>query len=319
MTTTAHEPRTDAGGSGADGSAARRRELAAFLRSRRERLAPERVGLPRGRRRRTPGLRREEVAHLSAVGVTWYTWLEQGRDIRVSVQVLDALARALLLDRGERAHLFALAGAPDPLPDAECPVLADSARLLLRQMAPFPASLQNARYDVLAANRPYARVFGDIEELPPEDRNCLWLLLTDAEWRAPFLDRDEMLRDLVAKFRGAMAEHVADPVWKAMLRRLEEASPEFRELWQQHEVARAAPHVKRYEHPRAGLLRLEHRNLWVNPHPGSHRLVTFVPADEETERRLEWLHSEDGAAPRVGDNGRSAPVRIPDIPEETAR
>ncbi|MGQ4427403.1 helix-turn-helix domain-containing protein, partial [Streptomyces violaceoruber] len=98
------------------GSEIRRHELAAFLRSRRERIAPEQVGLPRGRRRRTPGLRREEVAQLSAVGVTWYTWLEQARDIQVSVQVLDALARTLLLDPTERAHLFQLAGSVDPTP-----------------------------------------------------------------------------------------------------------------------------------------------------------------------------------------------------------
>ncbi|NEE58031.1 helix-turn-helix domain-containing protein, partial [Streptomyces sp. SID8455] len=87
----------------------------------RERITPEQVGLVRGRRRRTPGLRREEVAQLSAVGVTWYTWLEQARDIQVSAQVLDALARALLLDPSERAHLFALSEAPDPAPGTECP------------------------------------------------------------------------------------------------------------------------------------------------------------------------------------------------------
>lgn len=92
----------------------RRRELAEFLRSRRERIAPEQVGLVRGRRRRTPGLRREEVAQLSAVGAPWYTWLEQAREIQVSPQVLDALARALLLDRSERAHLFSPAGGVDP-------------------------------------------------------------------------------------------------------------------------------------------------------------------------------------------------------------
>src|ERR1700755_622936 len=100
--------------------AMRRRELAEFLRHRREHIAPEQVGLPRGARRRTPGLRREEVAQLSAVGVTWYTWLEQARDIQVSAQVLDALARALLLDRTERTHLFALGAAADPDPTTPC-------------------------------------------------------------------------------------------------------------------------------------------------------------------------------------------------------
>src|SRR5919198_5844119 len=118
------------------GSEIRRHELAAFLRSRRERITPEEVGLPRGRRRRTPGLRREEVAQLSAVGVTWYTWLEQARDIQVSVQVLDALARTLMLDSSERAHLFNLAGAVDPAPNADCSGVTDAQRLLLEQLEP---------------------------------------------------------------------------------------------------------------------------------------------------------------------------------------
>src|SRR4051812_21014540 len=113
MTTMAQETSTAA----TDGI--RRGELAAFLRSRRERITPEQVGLPRGRRRRTPGLRREEVAQLAAVGVTWYTWLEQARDIHVSVQVLDSIARALLLDRSERQHLFELSGAVDPSPGSQ--------------------------------------------------------------------------------------------------------------------------------------------------------------------------------------------------------
>jgi transcriptional regulator with XRE-family HTH domain len=107
--------------SGHSSADVRRRELADFLRSRRERITPDQVGLPAGRRRRTPGLRREEVAQLSAVGVTWYTWLEQARDIQVSAQVLDAIARALMLDPPERAHLFVLAGVPDPDPGRECP------------------------------------------------------------------------------------------------------------------------------------------------------------------------------------------------------
>ncbi len=124
--------------------AARRQELAAFLRSRRERISPSRSGCPAGRRRRTPGLRREEVAQLSAVGVTWYTWLEQARDIQVSVQVLDALARALLLDPTERAHLFRLAGAVDPAPTTDCPAVTPALRALLERIEPYPPASRTA-------------------------------------------------------------------------------------------------------------------------------------------------------------------------------
>ncbi|WP_052029333.1 helix-turn-helix transcriptional regulator, partial [Streptomyces aurantiacus] len=264
----------------------RRQELAAFLRSRRERISPEQVGLVRGARRRTPGLRREEVAQLSAVGVTWYTWLEQGRAIRVSAQVLDAIARALLMDPTERGHLFVLAGVVDPRPDYDCPLLSPTALRLMHTIAPYPATLQNARYDVLAHNRPFAQLFGELTELPPRERNCLWLLTTSAHWRETFLDRDEMLRDLIAKYRASMAEHVAEPAWKERLDGLLAESAEFRELWRRHEVATMSPHVKRYRHPEVGLLRLEHRNLWMAPQPQAHRLVAYVPADEETEVRL---------------------------------
>ncbi|MFF8727484.1 helix-turn-helix transcriptional regulator [Streptomyces sp. NPDC015171] len=267
----------------------RRRELAAFLRSRRERITPEQVGLPRGPRRRTPGLRREEVAQLSAVGVTWYTWIEQGRAAHVSAQVLDAVARALLMDPAERAHLFALAGTADPRAEAECPVAAPSALKVVERLAPYPASLQNARYDVLAANRPFARIFGDPAELPPADRNCLWLLATSERWKRDFLDRDEMLRDLIAKYRAGMAEHMAEPAWKEQLQRLLRASAEFRALWERHEVAPMSPHVKRYLHPLVGLIRLEHRNMWLAPQSPAHRVVAYLPADQESERRLELL------------------------------
>ncbi|CAO0831375.1 hypothetical protein SMICM17S_05352 [Streptomyces microflavus] len=204
----------------ASASEMRRHELAAFLRSRRERITPEQVGLVRGRRRRTPGLRREEVAQLSAVGVTWYTWLEQARDIQVSAQVLDALARALLLDPSERAHLFALSEAPDPAPGTECPTVTPALRTMLEQLDPIPACVQNSRYDVLAYNRTYSRLLCDLDALPPEDRNCLLLAFTHDEWRASVVDLPEVTRMMAAKFRASMAGHLAEPAWKALLHRL---------------------------------------------------------------------------------------------------
>lgn len=205
--------------------AVRRGELAAFLRSRRERITPEQVGLPRGPRRRTPGLRREEVAHLSAVGVTWYTWLEQARDIHVSPQVLDAVARALQMDRAERGHLFALAGAADPVRGTECAVVTQSMRQMLDQLAPFPAVVQNSRFDILAYNSTYGRLLCDLDALPEEDRNCMWLAFTNADWRASLVELDKTLCVMAAKFRASMAGHVAEPAWKALVARLEAASP----------------------------------------------------------------------------------------------
>ncbi|MBB4884366.1 hypothetical protein FHS38_000375 [Streptomyces netropsis] len=269
----------------------RRSELAAFLRSRRERITPEQVGLPRGPRRRTPGLRREEVAQLAAVGVTWYTWLEQARAIQVSAQVLDSIARALLFDPGERAHLFALAGTADPLPDTACTGVSPALRRILEQLDPFPACVQNARYDILAYNRTYATLMCDLDALPQEERNCLWLTFTNPDWAASVVDREEQMRAMAGKFRAAMAEHIAEPAWKCLLKRLLDASPEFRQMWARHEVVQpVAYRTKTYRQSRVGLLRLDHNGLWTGPHPGA-RVVTFTPADEESHERLRRLHA----------------------------
>ncbi|MFE1173565.1 helix-turn-helix transcriptional regulator [Streptomyces sp. NPDC058773] len=274
--------------------AARRAELAAFLRSRRERITPEQVGLPRGARRRTPGLRREEVAHLGAVGVTWYTWLEQGRDIHVSPQVLDAVARALLLDRAERSHLFALAGAVDPMPGTECTGVTRELRQILEQLSPFPAVLQNSRFDILAYNGTYGRLMCDLDALPEEDRNCMWLAFTHPEWRATVGDLEATMRVMAAKFRASMAEHLAEPAWKALVARLTEASPEFREIWAQHEVLRPVSAVKRFRHPRVGTLQLTATSLWTGPNPGP-KLLSYTPVDETSRERLEQLAAEPAA------------------------
>src|SRR4051812_39715067 len=202
MTTMAQETAVPATASHSSLSSIRRHELAAFLRHRREHLTPEQVGLPRGRRRRTPGLRREEVAQLSAVGVTWYTWLDQARDIQVSPQVLDALARALMLDPSERSHLFSLAGALDPAPNAACPNVTPALRAMLDQLGPIPACIQNSRYDILAYNSTYGRLLCDLDARAPEDRNCLWLAFTDPDWRASVVDVAEVNRVMAAKFRA---------------------------------------------------------------------------------------------------------------------
>ncbi|MEV0448307.1 helix-turn-helix domain-containing protein [Streptomyces sp. NPDC050600] len=277
----------------------RRHELAGFLRSRRERISPEQAGLPRGRRRRTPGLRREEVAQLSAVGVTWYTWLEQARPIQVSPQVLDALAGALLLDPTERNHLFALAGQTDPHPETPCPAVTPALRRLLDQLEPVPAAVQNSRYDFLAHNRTFGRLFCDLDALPREERNSLWLAFTNDDFRAAVTDLPEVLTSLAGKLRAAMAEHLAEPAWKELVHRLRTASPEFRELWARHDVVDQSGRTKLIRNAHVGLLRLEHTNLYLGPAAGP-RLVTYVPVDEASragvERLRELILAEEAAA-----------------------
>ncbi|MFG2805668.1 MULTISPECIES: helix-turn-helix domain-containing protein [Streptomyces] len=289
MTTMAREttPRTPEAHRDAD---VRRSELAAFLRSRRERIAPEQVGLPRGRRRRTPGLRREEVAQLSAVGVTWYTWLEQARDIQVSVQVLDALARALLLDPSERAHLFRLAGAADPTPATTCPSVTPAMRTLLEQVEPFPACLQNSRYDILAHNRTYGLLLCDLDAVPPEDRNCILLSYTHAEWQSSIVHLEETQRLMAARFRATMAGHLTEPAWKMLLDRLHAESPAFRAAWDRHEVVAHRSKRKEFRNRHVGRVTVDHTDLWLTPGTGP-RIVTYVPADEESRERLDMLQA----------------------------
>jgi transcriptional regulator with XRE-family HTH domain len=274
----------------------RRRELAAFLRSRRERIAPEEVGLPPASRRRTPGLRREEVATLAGVGVTWYTWLEQGRDINASPQVLDAVARTLLLDPNEREHLFRLADAPEVTSESECQGLPPTAQLLLDQLCPYPACVRNARYDTLAFNGAYERLLGPLSTLPFEDRNSLWRVFTSPYCRATMIDWPEVSRRMVAEFRSAMAEHVAEPAWKWLVTRLLAASPEFAELWARHEVAAPANVTKRFLHPEVGLLRLNSTSLWLGQRLGT-RMITFTPADQESGEQLRRLSQLELAVP----------------------
>jgi transcriptional regulator with XRE-family HTH domain len=268
----------------------RRDELASFLRSRRERISPEQVGLPTGGRRRTPGLRREEVAQLAGVGVTWYTWLEQGRDIRASEQVLDAIAATLRLDPFERGHLFTLAGAPEPAVEKECRAISPSTHTLMRQLEPLPAAIQNARCDILAANRTFDRMVGGLERRPLEERNGLLLAFTDADWRSRLADWPEAGMRLVGQFRAAMAQHVADSGWKCLVKRLKAESAEFREMWEQHEIRALENLTKRYFSPEVGLMRFHYTNMWFGPHPGL-RMTVYTPVDEDTWAKIRTLAS----------------------------
>ncbi|MEV4149655.1 helix-turn-helix transcriptional regulator [Amycolatopsis sp. NPDC049691] len=263
----------------------RRQELARFLRSRRERITPEQVGLPLLGRRRTPGLRREEVAQLAGVGVTWYTWLEQGRDINASEQVLQAIARTLRLDPHEHTHLFRLAGAPEPESEKDCQVITPAMELMLKKLEPYPVAVRNARCDLLAYNRGYTWLMGDVDAIPFEDRNTLVQCLLNPEWRKRMLDWDTNIPRVIASFRAAMAEHVAEPAWKSLVKRLKAESPLFAELWPHHDVNSEPIRTKRYLHPDVGLLRFNFTYLYYGRR-SEITMSTYTPADEETAAKL---------------------------------
>src|SRR5882757_7449359 len=230
---------------------AARQELASFLRSRRERIAPEQVGLPPGRRRRTPGLRREEVAQLASVGVTWYTWLEQGRPINASVQVLDAVARVLNLGPAERWHLYRLADVPGIPTSVDTQPLPGEVPPVLDALDPKPACVYNGKYDLLACNESYAAMFPVLAVADGEQRNALWQLFTMRPW--PQCDR-AMLPHMVATLRANYGRHVGEPEWTQFVARLCAASDEFAQLWASHEVAEPMPEVKSFQNPEVGQL-----------------------------------------------------------------
>jgi transcriptional regulator with XRE-family HTH domain len=263
----------------------RRIELGKFLRTRRARLSPADFDMPAGSRRRTPGLRREELALLAGVGVSWYTWLEQGREINVSTQVLDALARTLRLDRAERWHMYVLAEAVPVAVNTGRGQVTEELTEILHSLDPLPAVVTNARFDILAENDAYRDLFCDWHSLPCIHRNTLWCTLTEPAARDKFPQYEESVRYQVARFRAAYARHVGDQDWEEDIRRLTLLSSEFAELWARHEVAEFRPSIRTFIHRHAGALTFTTNELQV-PVALEARLGIYTPADDETRKRL---------------------------------
>ena len=260
-------------------------ELASFLRDRRGRLQPETVGLPPGFRRRTPGLRREEVAQLASVGLTWYTWLEQGRDIHVSPDVLCRVARVLQLEPIERMHLFRLAG-HEPQHAVTDEAVRPSLRRVIDSWEPYPALVMGRRYDVLAWNRSYERIMGDYNELPAGRRNVLWSMFMRPSRRALLREWAREAELLVASFRAEAAPHLDEPEFQELVADLLESSPEFAALWARQDVRGRPEGWKLLDHPELGQLDLEYTTYRVNDEPGL-KLVLYAPeAGSATDRLL---------------------------------
>jgi hypothetical protein len=269
----------------------RRTELAVFLRACRARLSPADAGLPEGSaagRRRTPGLRREEVAQLSGVGVTWYTWLEQGRDITASAQVIDALARALLLTGDQHWHLRELAGLSPPEPPAPATGMLHRLRLLVSAAEPSPASVYDVHFDYVAWNQPYALLRHDPGTLPVSLRNMVWMMFTDPGNRARMVRWEPAARAVLSQFRAAAGRHPDDPRFAELVAALTEASPQFRDWWAEYPVRSFRPAIIAVNHPEGGLIRLQMFQLRLVDQPGL-IMVIQVPAGETDLARVRSL------------------------------
>jgi transcriptional regulator with XRE-family HTH domain len=261
-------------------------DLAEFLRGRRAAVDPTDVGLPTGPRRRQPGLRREEVALLAGISVTWYTWLEQGRPINASRSVLDALARTLLLDEAEHAHLLALAS---PVGDAGEPAVdeppPDALVRALDALDPNPAYLLGPRWEYLAWNDAQARLYPQAAALDERDRNLIWIVFTDPDARRLILDWEAEVRFMLSQFRADTTTIRTDPAVVELIDRLVAASPEFAEWWPRHDVSGFHTRLRRYRHPDAGDLVFEYQQLTPAEWP-QYRMVGQlpVPGDDSAVR-----------------------------------
>ncbi|HTZ28414.1 MAG TPA: helix-turn-helix transcriptional regulator [Streptosporangiaceae bacterium] len=271
--------------------ATRRTELAAFLRTQRARLTPADVGLVTGSasgRRRAKGLRREEVAQLSGVGVTWYTWLEQGRDISASAQVIDALARALLLDPDQHRHVRELAGLPPPETQAASGDMLPRLQLLVDAAMPNPASVYDGHFDYVVWNHAYARVRHDPASLPPGRSNMLWMMLTDAANRARMVRWEQAAQAVLSQFRTAVGRSPGDPRFAELVAALTEASPHFREWWAGYPVRYFRPATIGIKDPGAGLIWLQMFQLRLVDQPDLIAVIQ-VPAGETSLGRVRSL------------------------------
>jgi transcriptional regulator with XRE-family HTH domain len=241
-----------------------RQELADFLRMKREKLSPQAVGLPSGTRRRTPGLRREEVAALAGVGLTWYTWLEQGREINASVEFLEDLARVLKLDATERYHLFLLAHQRPPVVAGHqwCQVT-PLVRRLLDDLTLRPAYVMNLSWDIIAWNPAADRLFA-IAERQPEQRNMLWMLFADPELNQRLMGWQEQAPQILASFRRDYARAPQDATMLQRIQALSDVSPQFRQLWQQHDIHGRCQGQRTFLVTGAGEVTFEHASFIVD-------------------------------------------------------
>lgn len=265
------------------------KELGEFLRIRRESLSPETVGLPPRRRTRTTGLRREDVATRAAVSLSWYTWLEQGRDVRPSAQVLLNVARALALSTDDETYMFDLAGQVRPAPTSALRTSVSPAVQHLLDALDVPAYVLNQRWDRIAWNAPLLALMGDFSNAPAIERNIIWRAFLDEGTRAMTSDWRETARRAMAEFQASSSRHIHEPWMTDFVAELTRASPEFRAWWPRHDVLARREKINLIFRPPVGEMRFEHLSFQPTDDPDL-MFSVFTPADGgETSVRLGQL------------------------------
>ncbi|MEH7609846.1 helix-turn-helix transcriptional regulator [Gottfriedia acidiceleris] len=266
--------------------------LSEFLKTQRSKINPQMVGLPVGTRRRTPGLRREEVAGLAGVSTTWYTWLEQGRDITVSNSVLDAISDALQLNKDERNYLYALA-----LPEAEKrsfsneeeTVISPALTKILNELRNCPIIISDRRCHIVGWNPAAAHVFLDFEQIPKEERNLIQLLFSRKEFKSLAVNWEHFVKGFLAIFRTYYGQYVGDQWYTSFINEMEQNFPEFHELWNESEVSSAPDVLIEFRHAKAGKMLFNLTSLQVQGNIDL-RCSVYTPVENtNTESKLRKL------------------------------
>lgn len=279
----------------------RREQLADFLKTRRARLHPEQFDLPGYPRRRKPGLRREELAQLIGVGVSWYTWLEQGRNINVSDQVLSRLADILQLNEQEHKHLFLLARDPLALPEEQARESlkpSTTYQAILDGWGSYPALLVNRHLNVIAWNESGNRVFGDFSTRSERERNIVWSTFMDPAQRELLVHWEQTARRSIALLRTKSDSYANEPWLQALITDLQQASPEFRAWWPEHDILFACHDQNEIKHPLLGPLVFQGTTLVVPERPDLQIVVHTPLPQEDTATKLRAFLTEQSPSPQ---------------------
>ena len=268
--------------------------LGKFLRDRRSRMDAAAFGF-QGERRRTPGLRREEVAQRANISPTWYTWLEQGRGGAPSADVLNRIAAGLMLTEPEREHLFILGlGRPPEARYRNCDGVTPRLQRVLDALSTSPAIIKTATWDGVAWNAAAAAVLTDYGKLPRDQRNILRLMFSDSRIKAVQEDWQSVARYVVGAFRADAVRAGAGAEIAQLVEELSQSSPEFAALWKNNDVAGHADGVKRLHHPEIGLIELEFSAFAVDGRPDL-GMIVYNPATSETADRVRLRMAQTSA------------------------
>lgn len=273
-------------------SQVRLQALSAFLKGQRAKISPESVGLPPGTRRRTPGLRREEVAQLAGVSTTWYTWLEQGRDIQVSSSVLDCVASALQLNADERRYLYSLAlesGAEPYTVKHEAVKISPSLQKIITELKYCPVMISDRKCNIVGWNRAAAYVFLDFDRIPPEERNMIRLLFTRREFQRLAVNWEQFASGFLSMFRSYYGQYVEDEWYDHFLEEMKNGHPDFNRMWEQSQVSYAPEVHLEFRHAKAGKMVYELTSLKVYGNDDLRCSIYTPSPDTTTEAKLRQL------------------------------